>query len=219
MRSHLYGVIGLVALATGCGSDSPSSPSSPSLTISDYRSVGYTYLVGGTAGTIATADTAGWAATGPASPPWQSGASAPFGDNAQYPGACSALYYSGGNSGGTFLIKTAWPAAPTINGPTSDLLVTKSFALASPGSVEVDVAVDNDIQVFVDGNDITSTLVAKTASWQGLVNGFQTHGDCAEFGSGTFTASGLGVGTHLLALHAKDRGGVTYLDAKVYTAP
>jgi hypothetical protein len=67
------------------------------------------------------------------------------------------LYYSNGTSAGTYLIDTPWPAAPTSNGPTSDLLVTKTFVLPSAVTVKIDVAIDNDIQLFVDG---TQRIVA-----------------------------------------------------------
>jgi len=215
MRILPFAVLGvLVLLGTGCGSDQ-SGPSTPALTVSDYRSTGYNYVLGGTAGTITSSDTTGWATASTHSAPWQSG-TAPFGDNSQNTAACAALYYTGGTSTGAYLINTAWPAAPTSNGPTSDLLVTKSFVLASALTVKIDIAVDNDIQLFVDGKDITASLVANSGLWDGLVNGFQTHGDCADTGSGTFTAGNLAAGTHLLALHAKDRGGVTYLDSRVY---
>jgi hypothetical protein len=218
MRRYLSSLVAVVTLlGTGCGGGDQSSPSTPSLTLSDYRSAGYSYILGGTAGTIAPSDTAGWAATNTHSSAWQAVASAPFGDNSQNSQACAPLYYSGGTSGGTYLVVTAWPAAPTSNAATSDLLVTKSFVMPSPATVKIDVAVDNDIQVFVDGNDVTASLVAKSGLWSGLANGFQTHGDCAEPGSGTFSATGLGAGTHLLAIHAKDRGGVTYLDTKLYS--
>jgi hypothetical protein len=218
MRRYLYGVVAVVTLATGCSGDS-SSPSSTSFTLSGYRSGTYSYLLGGTAGSIASTDTAGWTGTDTHSSPWHSGASAPFGDNTQAPSACLGMYYSNGASTGTYLINTAWPAAPTSNGPTSDLLVTKTFILPSAVTVKIDVAIDNDIQVFVDGNDVTGNFVANSGLWGGMVNGFQTHGDCAATGSGTFTVGSLQSGAHVLAIHAKDRGLTDYLDAKVYTAP
>jgi hypothetical protein len=219
MRKCLFGVVAVATLATAC-SGGASSPTSASFTLSGYDTGSYSYLLGGTAGTIASADTVGWTGTDThSSPPWHSGASAPFGDNAQAPGACLGMYYSTGTSTGTYLIHTAWPSAPTQNGPTSDLLVTKTFVLPSAMTVKIDVAIDNDIQVFVDGNDVTGNFVANSGLWGGMVGGFQTHTDCAATGSGTFTVSNLQSGTHVLAIHAKDRGLTDYLDAKVYTAP
>ncbi|HEY2026460.1 MAG TPA: hypothetical protein VGG78_05595, partial [Gemmatimonadaceae bacterium] len=55
-------------------------------------------------------------------------------------------------------------------------------------------------QVFVDGNEVT--------------NGMFVHENCADQGAPTFTTQ-LGPGNHVLAIHGRDRGGFSYLDASI----
>ena len=94
-------------------------------------------------------------------------------------------------------VRTEWPVE-------TDLLVRKTFELpVGTTDVVVYVAVDNDVQVFINGYDIS--------------DGLQTHEECPSLDSFTFAVpdSLLQVGTNLLAVRARDRGGLAYLDLEV----
>jgi hypothetical protein len=94
-------------------------------------------------------------------------------------------------------VRTEWPVG-------TDLLVRKTLELPSGTTdVVVAVAVDNDVQVFVNGYDISA--------------GLQTHEGCPSLNSFSFAVPDglLRVGTNLLAVRARDRGVFTYLDLQV----
>ena len=94
-------------------------------------------------------------------------------------------------------VRTEWPVE-------TDLLVRKTFELpVGTTDVVVYVAVDNDVQVFINGYDIS--------------DGLQTHEGCPSLNSFSFAVpdSLLHVGTNLLAVRARDRGGLAYLDLEV----
>lgn len=94
-------------------------------------------------------------------------------------------------------VKTTWPL-------DTDILLRKQFNLP-PGTtnLEVGVAIDNDVQVFINGQDISGGLIL--------------HEGCAERDSFIFTTPDgiLNAGTNLLAVRGRDRGGLSYLDVKV----
>ena len=94
-------------------------------------------------------------------------------------------------------VRTEWPGE-------TDLLVRKALELpAGTTDVVVYVAVDNDVQVFVNGHDIS--------------DGLQMHEGCPSLDSFSFAVpdSLLQVGTNLLAVRARDRGVLAYLDLEV----
>jgi hypothetical protein len=94
-------------------------------------------------------------------------------------------------------VRTEWPVG-------TDLLVRKTLELpAGTTDVAVYVAVDNDVQLFVNGQDVSA--------------GLQTHEGCPSLNSFGFAVpdSVLRVGTNLLAVRARDRGVLTYLDLQM----
>jgi len=94
-------------------------------------------------------------------------------------------------------VRTEWPVE-------TDLLVRKALELpAGTTDVVVYVAVDNDVQVFLNGYDIS--------------DGLQIHEECPSLDSFSFAVpdSLLRVGTNLLAVRARDRGSLAYLDLEV----
>jgi hypothetical protein len=95
-------------------------------------------------------------------------------------------------------IQTEWPLF-------TDLLVRKEFTVAAGASpIVVAVAIDNDAQVFINGTDISG--------------GLRVHEGCAERDSFLFTIPDAVLnfgGTNLLAVRARDRGGLTYFDVEV----
>jgi hypothetical protein len=119
-------------------------------------------------------------------------------------------------------VHTYWPAATTTSDSlspsnTSDILIRHRFLVPDfwTGSVKVEVAIDNDLQVFVNGNNITGTA-------GGLTNGWAVHDQCATQGSFVFTASAANLlpgQSNVIAVHGRDRGVISYLDIKVTLVP
>ena len=94
-------------------------------------------------------------------------------------------------------VKTNWPVS-------TDILLRKTFSLSAvTQAVRVAVAIDNDVQVFVNGQDISG--------------GLRVHEGCAIRESLVFIApmESLNVGTNLVAVRGRDRGGASYLDLQV----
>jgi len=105
-------------------------------------------------------------------------------------------------------IHTTWPAASE---GSTEIVLRKRFA-GSAENVQLHVPVDNDVQVFVNGHNVTST--------GGSVgeDGFLSHEGCADPNSAfTFTVdnSFLLAGGNLVVVRARDRGVVSYVDVKV----
>jgi hypothetical protein len=96
-----------------------------------------------------------------------------------------------------FTIRTYWP-------PNTDLLLRKQFKLdAIPQSMTIGVAIDNDVQVFVNGQDVSG--------------GVRTHEGCAtrDFFVFPVPTSILKRGNNLVAVRAIDRGSVAYVDIEI----
>ena len=94
-------------------------------------------------------------------------------------------------------VSTEWP----IN---TDILLRKEFNLpTTEHNLKMGVAIDNDIQVFINGRDIS--------------NGLRQHEGCATHDSFTFNAPSeiLVEGTNLVAVRGQDRGGLSYLDIQL----
>jgi hypothetical protein len=95
------------------------------------------------------------------------------------------------------------------------MLLRKSYALPSWWSapLTVRVAIDNDIQVFVNGHNETATA----SSGYDASSGFVVHEGCATLDSFTFSVptSDLVHGTNLLAIRARDRGTIAYVDVRM----
>jgi len=119
--------------------------------------------------------------------------------------------------------QTEWP----IN---NILLARKSFTLGAvpANGVDVRVVIDNDVQLFVNGHDVTpSSFVTHfpPANYVGFVGGYQKHGNCPTYGADGSNflfhvlVSDLVAGTNLLAIRANDLGGVSFLDFEVTVAP
>ncbi len=157
-----------------------------------YGADGYRYLLAGQGGA------SGFEATGFDDSSWLLGA-APFGGG-PFPYDDCALYNTG--------LATTWPIGNTSAGGGSDLLLRRHFNLPSVATIKVSVAIDNDVQVFLNGTDISG--------------GLTTHEGCAErpTGGSAFIFSGTGVaGSNVLAIRARDRGVISYLDVEVVKVP
>lgn len=110
----------------------------------------------------------------------------------------NAAFGSGGGCPLDSTVKTLW----LLN---TDILLRRSFNLPiGVTNVKISVAIDNDVQVFING--------------QGVSGGFMLHEGCATRDSFIFAVSdnilNLG-GSNLLAVRGRDRGGISYLDVQV----
>jgi hypothetical protein len=155
----------------------------------------------------------------------------------QAPGFSTAGWSTGngpfgtGDVGGTVCAINSEPGF-TLNGSWvvgTDLLLRKSFALPSwwTAPLTVTAAIDNDIAVYVNGNPLTTFNGSPLYTFSGPdaanytfnpTSGFVTHENCATKGSLTFSipSSFLNLGgQNTLAIRARDRGSVNYVDAKI----
>ena len=104
------------------------------------------------------------------------------------------------------------------------------FSISTLLALTITAAIDNDIAVFVNGNPLTTLNGVALYSFSGPdagnysfnpTSGLVTHENCATKGSLTFTVpvSFLNVGgQNTLAVRARDRGSVNYVDVKVSPA-
>jgi hypothetical protein len=86
----------------------------------------------------------------------------------------------------------------------TDMLLRKQFTLGPNAfGLQVAVTIDNDVEVWVNGTEISGGVV--------------THEFCAQHDVPTFQApdSLLRVGTNVVAVRAIDRGDLTYFDARL----
>jgi hypothetical protein len=144
----------------------------------EYGSEGWSYQIDGEV-------PVDWASS--AGSPFESTGAAPFGS----PNTNCALNNAG--------FATAWPA-----GTNTFLFARKTFALGSATTVRIGVAIDNDVQVFVDGVDVSG--------------GLQLHENCPTQDSFVFNVP-LSAGSHIIAIRARDRGTSSYLDVQVTILP
>lgn len=93
---------------------------------------------------------------------------------------------------------TLWPAGVTT------LYVRRNISLDEAATIRVAVAIDNDVQIFVNGVDVGPGLLV--------------HDGCPTQGSFIREIS-LPAGTHVIAFRAVDRGGSSYFDAAVTIVP
>jgi hypothetical protein len=149
---------------------------------------------------------------------WNTG-SGPFGSG-DLGGTVCAI-----NSEPGFTLNPAWVVG-------TDMLLRKTFSLPAGWNtpLTVSAAIDNDIAVFVNGNPLTTLNGVALYSFSGPdagnysfnpTSGLVTHENCATKGSLTFTVpvSFLNVGgQNTLAVRARDRGSVNYVDVKVSPA-
>lgn len=117
-------------------------------------------------------------------------------------------------------LNTVWPSfnpVPTSTGnlntdSSSIFLLRASFYLPSSWSQDlmVGIAVDNDVEVFVNGTPVTPTSSGSPV--------FDTHEGCAQQDSFVLDVPQAILnagGKNLLAIRARDRGGESYIDARL----
>ena len=143
--------------------------------------------------------------------------------------------FGSGNTDGTNCAinnDTAFPPTRNVWQLGDDLLLRKTFALPEgwTAPLTISAAIDNDVAVYVNGKPLTtlngvalySFLAPDSANYAfNPTSGFVTHENCATKGTLTFTVpvSFLNVGRqNTLAVRARDRGTVNYVDVKVSPA-
>ena len=141
-----------------------------------------------------------------------------------------------GDVGGTVCPLNSEPGFTLDNvfAVNTDLLLRKTFPLPPWWNtpLTVTVAIDNDAQVFMNGHSLNNAYNGTSGfSFSGAdagnysfnpTSGFVSHENCATKGSLTYAVpvSFLTVGgTNTLAIRARDRGVVDYVDAKVVATP
>ncbi len=158
----------------------------------DYESTGWRYLISNTDRVFPVSGTADFDEPGYKDTGWSTG-DAGFGVDAGDECPLNQTAQA-----------TTWPS-------NTDILLRKPFAVpVGATNATIRVAIDNDIRVFVNGVEVTSTADAL------MSGGFATHEGCSERNSLTFTAS-VTSGVNWLAIQARDRGASTYVDADVDT--
>ncbi len=124
-------------------------------------------------------------------------------------------------------LNLVWPSFLPGNsagsgGPSSIFLLQATFFVPADWTpnIQIGVAIDNDIQIFLNGVDVTDsgTVAAGTnASYDG--SQFLIHDGCASQDSYliTFPASRFNTGTtpNVIAVRARDRGDEDYVDLRV----
>jgi hypothetical protein len=163
-----------------------------------YGASGYRYMITGS-------EPVGWQTLGFDDGSWSLGTAA-FG-NAN--SICPAIAPN---------VHTSWPAA--ASGHSTYILLRKSFGVpaGSTRSLQINVAIDNDIQVFVNDTNITATGGTPDA------DGFIKHEGCATNDSYSFVASSsilVPGAVNVIAVRARDRGVESYVDlqASLFGSP
>ena len=126
-------------------------------------------------------------------------------------------------------LNLAWPTFPlqTSTGnldqdPSSIFLMQATFFVPTDWTpnVQIGVAVDNDVQIFLNGADITNQGVVAagtSASYDG--SQFLIHDGCASQDSYVITlpvtSFHTGTSPNVIAIRARDRGAESYLDVRV----
>ena len=119
-------------------------------------------------------------------------------------------------------IHTPWDTATT--GSSVQILLRKRFS-GTAQNVQVQVPIDNDVRVYVNGTEITGTGGTVDSS-EGInfvpgsvdETGFMTHEGCADPAHPfvfTVNNSALLTGGNLVVVQARDRGVVSYVDVRV----
>jgi hypothetical protein len=106
----------------------------------------------------------------------------------------------------------------------TDVFVTKSIVVPAAGTLTATILIDNDVRVWVDGVERTSIVPATFSAPATLAGSFNAnsqfwqHEGCADIGPAVLSIP-ITAGTHTLALWARDRGAVGYLDVKIVLNP
>lgn len=134
------------------------------------------------------------------------------------------LRTSGGSSasapfnGASIVCTITAVAGPSTFPANTDLFVTKTFTVPVAGTLTTTIRIDNDVKVYVDGSDITSSLPPSlplpSNGAYSTSAGFWKHENCADSGPLVFSLS-VTAGTHTISLWAHDRGTVGYLDLQM----
>ncbi len=146
---------------------------------------------------------------GAGQPPPEGFEQADFNDSGEDWNTGAAAFGSGGACPLDSTVHTSWPAASgsvTDVAHSTQIVLRKTFNLpAGMTNLTVGVAIDNDVQVFVNGVNITG------------VEGFLEHENCATLDSFILTVPNSAVhpGTNVIVVQARDRGVASFVDIRV----
>ena len=141
---------------------------------------------------------AGWPNLAPAT-------SAIVGSKAPFGGNYSACTITSGFTGTSF---------PENNA----IFVTKTIMVPVTGTLTTTILIDNDMRVYVDGTDRTSLVGPTLYGAFDFGSGFWKHDNCADAGPAVLSIP-ITAGSHTIAVWARDRGAVGYLDVRVVLTP
>ena len=98
------------------------------------------------------------------------------------------------------------------------IFVTKTFMVPVLGTLTTTIRIDNDMRVYVDGTERTSLVGPTFNGAYDPVSGFWKHDNCADAGPAVLSIP-ITAGSHTIAVWARDRGAVGYLDVRVVLTP
>ncbi len=103
-------------------------------------------------------------------------------------------------------VATNWPV-------NTDILVRKQIIVPSSATkIKISIAIDNDVRLYLDGVEITGSAVGAPEVLP--PGGYLIHEGCATNDSFIFNRT-VTPGVHEIAIRGRDRGGLTYLDARI----
>ena len=106
-------------------------------------------------------------------------------------------------------------ALPGLN---TAIFVTKTIMVTVAGTLRTTIRIDNDMRVYVDGTERSSSVGPTLNGAYDLLSGFWKHDNCADAGPAVFSIP-ITAGSHTISVWARDRGAVGYLDVQVVLTP
>lgn len=103
-----------------------------------------------------------------------------------------------------------------VNGPfplNTEAYIVKTVNAPVNGTLVATIRIDNDIRVWVDGVELTSTI-PNTGAPGVYVSPWWKHDNCVTIGPAVVTVP-VSAGAHTIAVRALDRGGNAYFDMQV----
>ena len=126
-----------------------------------------------------------------------------------------AVGTAGFGSPGYCPLNTANPEGHTDWPIGTDILVLRQVTVPSaPTTITLSVQIDNDVRIWVDGNEVTPSPGGPTSASPG----YYVHEGCPGNGlPGPIVVNIATAGVHQIAIRGRDRGGLDYLDLQVTT--
>jgi hypothetical protein len=110
------------------------------------------------------------------------------------------------------------PPGPTTFPANHDIFVVKSFNAPVAGTLQVTVHIDNDLKLWLDGNEQTNLIPTTSHGSYDASSTWWEHGNCADLGPAVLNLP-VSAGNHTISLWAHDWGTVGYLNMKLVLNP